>query len=179
MLIDLTGKTFGRLTVVCRGKTKRRNGGGTEVSWRCKCSCGNDHEVAGRALRGGESKSCGCKPHGKPATIQATINEIFSQYRTRAARKDYGFSLTDAHFRELIDGNCHYCGAKPGNVYRRGHKSSAAYTYNGIDRVDNSLGYTADNVVSCCGICNKAKNTMGLVEFYEWIERVHSHRIID
>lgn len=54
--IDLTGKTFGRLTVISEvGKNK--HGG---VVWNCECSCGNVKVVVGSSLRKGYTKSCGC-----------------------------------------------------------------------------------------------------------------------
>ena len=53
---DLTGQTFGRLTVIsCCGKDHRNR-----YVWRCKCSCGNIHTVVGQCLSAGHSTSCGC-----------------------------------------------------------------------------------------------------------------------
>lgn len=53
--IDLTGKTFGRLTVL--NKTIKK---GNEWHWNCVCECGNNCEVAGVNLRKGRTRSCGC-----------------------------------------------------------------------------------------------------------------------
>lgn len=50
------------------------------------------------------------------------------------------------------------------------------YVYNGIDRVDNTKGYTIDNVVPCCGICNMAKGKLNQQEFQNWIKRVYKYR---
>ena len=55
-LIDLTGKTFGRLTVIERAKMRP----GAEAHWRCSCSCGASKVIAGHALRSGKTRSCGC-----------------------------------------------------------------------------------------------------------------------
>lgn len=53
--IDLTGKRFGKLTVLfC---TKRI---GNSYHWLCKCDCGNEIEVRSDALRNGNTRSCGC-----------------------------------------------------------------------------------------------------------------------
>lgn len=53
---DLTGKKFGKLTVICKEYTdKNRN-----IHWKCKCECGNTAIVRGRALKNGNTKSCGC-----------------------------------------------------------------------------------------------------------------------
>ena len=55
-IIDLTGKTFGELTV--HHKSGSRNG---STTWECACSCG---EViltpTTSSLMSGNTKSCGC-----------------------------------------------------------------------------------------------------------------------
>lgn len=55
---DLTGMTFGRLTVL--GDSGERKWG--QVLWRCKCSCKEQKEilVCGGNLKSGHTKSCGC-----------------------------------------------------------------------------------------------------------------------
>ena len=53
---DLTGMTFGRLTVL-RKTEERRNGC---VMWECKCECGNIVVVRAASLNYGTTKSCGC-----------------------------------------------------------------------------------------------------------------------
>ncbi len=53
---DLTGTTFGELTVVEQnGKDKYG-----KIMWKCKCSCGNEYTTLGRHLSSGHCKSCGC-----------------------------------------------------------------------------------------------------------------------
>lgn len=54
---DLTGKTFGRLTVVADSgkRSYSRN-----VIWICKCECGNTTHVPSSHLSSGNTKSCGC-----------------------------------------------------------------------------------------------------------------------
>lgn len=56
MRYDLTGKRFGRLTVIeeCGRNAKRG------ILWRCVCDCGKEAIVPGETLRRGESQSCGC-----------------------------------------------------------------------------------------------------------------------
>lgn len=54
---DLTGKVFGRLTVVKPSNKKNTTG---EYYWICKCECGNTHKTVGRNLKDGATKSCGC-----------------------------------------------------------------------------------------------------------------------
>jgi hypothetical protein len=54
---DITGKTFGRLTVVSVAVPGRK---GVDTKWACRCECGNDAIVRGSHLRNSQSKSCGC-----------------------------------------------------------------------------------------------------------------------
>lgn len=56
-LIDLAGKTFGRLTVLCRAEKLDSD---SRAMWMARCSCGNDCRVAGKLLREGQTRSCGC-----------------------------------------------------------------------------------------------------------------------
>lgn len=52
---DLTGKQFGRLTVL--GFSHRTS---KHSFWKCKCICGKETIVRGSHLKNGETKSCGC-----------------------------------------------------------------------------------------------------------------------
>lgn len=54
-LIDLTGKRFGKLTVIGRAPNTQ-----TGVSWYCKCDCGNDCVRPSHTLRTKKIHSCGC-----------------------------------------------------------------------------------------------------------------------
>ncbi len=51
----LAGKQFGRLTVIERVPSVR-----SHARWRCRCECGNFHEVDAQHLKSGHSRSCGC-----------------------------------------------------------------------------------------------------------------------
>lgn len=59
-LIDLTGKTFGRLTVVSRSVSHVTPNGSKQTLWVCSCLCGKVTPVRSAALRNGSAKSCGC-----------------------------------------------------------------------------------------------------------------------
>lgn len=59
--MNLTGETFGRLTVVSRADAWRRPSGRYgSPTWNCLCSCGNSVTVVASNLRNGSSTSCGC-----------------------------------------------------------------------------------------------------------------------
>ena len=54
--INLTGLTFGRLTVVERVENAKDG----HAQWLCKCTCGNTSIVSSNVLKKGNAKSCGC-----------------------------------------------------------------------------------------------------------------------
>lgn len=53
--MDLSGRTFGRLTVVGLGGKR-----GNDRSWLCRCECGTEKVVVRAELMRGDAKSCGC-----------------------------------------------------------------------------------------------------------------------
>lgn len=65
-LNDLTGKKFGRLTVIGRDikrdENERKLGKHSVAHWLCKCDCGNPKlsSVVGYQLTSGHTQSCGC-----------------------------------------------------------------------------------------------------------------------
>jgi hypothetical protein len=50
------------------------------------------------------------------------------------------------------------------------------FVYNGLDRVDNTLGYLPGNVVACCTQCNGAKLNYTQEEFLFWANQLYSHQ---
>lgn len=56
---DLTGQTFGLLTVARRAPNYISKTG-QEAVWHCHCECGNELDVRAGQLRSGHTKSCGC-----------------------------------------------------------------------------------------------------------------------
>ena len=59
-LIDLSGKTYGRLTVIERCEDHISKSGYKSVMWKCICECGHIIKVSGNSLKSGKTKSCGC-----------------------------------------------------------------------------------------------------------------------
>lgn len=74
--------------------------------------------------------------------------------------------------------SCFYCGLKSSNE-KRDKKKNGKYIsdeiikYNGIDRIDNTKGYTKDNIVACCKHCNYAKRSMTTKEFLSFVKRIY------
>lgn len=72
----------------------------------------------------------------------------FNAAKVQARVRGIGFALSRDEFTSLLNHKCVYCGADRG-----GHTGS------GLDRIDNSQGYTMGNVVPCCGPCNRIRGT--------------------
>ena len=53
---DLSGQTFGRLTVISMVEKRV----GRSVAWECKCICGDMKQVSSTSLLTGNVRSCGC-----------------------------------------------------------------------------------------------------------------------
>ena len=55
-LIDLRGKTFGKLKVIEKDPDSKPG----KAKWVCECKCGNIVSVLSDSLRNGKTRSCGC-----------------------------------------------------------------------------------------------------------------------
>lgn len=176
---DWTNQKFGQLTVIrfnrieIRSKSQRR-----VYLWDCLCVCGNTKSIDICDLKKGGTNSCGCltskwisEKRKKPDGIAARNGLLATYKRTCCELRGYEFSLTNEQFFHLLTQNCFYCGKEPSQV----KKSKCSYfVYNGVDRVDNSLGYTIDNVVTCCGECNSKKSGITkemIYQLYHWFEQ--------
>lgn len=72
---DLTGQTFGHLTVL-RAHEERRNGG---RQWVCRCVCGNEAVVTTSLLRSGQRTACGCKGSGFKTVTGTRSKDVSGQ----------------------------------------------------------------------------------------------------
>lgn len=123
------------------------------------CHCGKEFTCRLQHLKEGSTKSCGCLKTLLPT--RANLNLLFLRYKRKAKNRNYNFTLTKENFEKLTSSNCFYCGKNPENVCKQAF-SNGDYIYNGIDRVDNSKGYTIDNCVPCCFKCNSWKGAITL-----------------
>ncbi len=177
-LINITGKKFGRLTAIKRiGSYPNRT-----ATWLCKCDCGTEKIVNGYHLRQGHTRSCGCLSKEVTGNLKrlslglASMRASMRQYKKNATNRKLGYNLTENEFKEITQKDCHYCGAEPNNI-SKDYKRNGEYKYNGIDRIDNSKGYTIDNIVPCCRTCNSAKGTKTIQEFKSWVINIYSTTI--
>ena len=140
---DLTGKRFGRLTVMnISHKDDRRC-----YHWLCQCACGTQKVANGRSLRGGGINSCGC------------LHREFNM-KAKTTHGEYGSRLyyiwTGMTQRVTNRKNCNYSnyggrGISICNEWLKYENFRDWSLKNGysdkltIDRIDNNGDYTPGN----------------------------------
>lgn len=168
------GTRFGRFRIISFVLNKR---GGR--SYLCECDCGNVRQIESGKLNTQKSQSCGClrsdllriskkRWPGNPA-----INSIIAQYRAAARKRSLEWSLTHQLATKLLTQHCFWCGSPPS---RPVHSRSHSAVVGGIDRRDNTLGYTEQNAVASCKICNIAKASLTENEWTKWLDRIARFR---
>jgi len=175
--INLTGQRFGRLLVINEVptpdnvKTKRTH-------WKCICDCGNELIVNASSLRNGNTQSCGCLQSEickrGLSSGESALNGLFATYKIGAKKRNLIFNLTKKEFIYFTQQNCFYCNTEPKQI-KKNKWDNGNYVYNGIDRIDNTRGYTLDNCVTSCGQCNQAKMDMSYNNFLIWIKNVYNN----
>ena len=180
---------FGRLSVI-EDSGERTSCGG--IKYKCLCDCGNNSITARSEMISGRATSCGCyqkekakegrqRLKGKPchpnrkyeSNEKRYANYVFQHIRQRAKTDNINFSLDFEQVEELIQSKCYYCDSEKTNKYKYPKFSKDyVYEYNGIDRIDSTVGYEKGNVVPCCKWCNQAKSTMTQLDFYNWVQRI-------
>jgi len=93
---------------------------------------------------------------------QQTERGKYSRYISSAKVRNIYFDLSFEKFMEYWKAPCDYCGREINTI--------------GIDRIDNTQGYTETNVRSCCEICNTMKMTMHEEDWYEQMIRILNHK---
>lgn len=157
-LIDLTGKRFGKLTVIERVPSKEK-----ETIWLCQCDCGNLKIAKGLYLRVGDTKSCGCiakdlivKRNTKHGLSKTRLYRIYKDILRRCRSKtrfaheyyfDKGITVCDewaSNFSEFY-------------AWSMSNGYSDELT---IDRIDFDKGYSPENCrwVSMKEQCNNKTN---------------------
>lgn len=176
-LNDLTSKKFGLLTVLKRAENRVTESGQIKTYWHCRCTCGSEKIIYSNSLIAGRTKACGkcLRPNRKPKGV-AALRNVFCSYKGKCRRKNIEFKLTEDEFFSLTKQNCYYCGEAPANLHGKiGFNGSCLY--NGIDRVNNNLGYTSDNVVPSCKKCNLAKRTLSKEEFIKLVVKIYERHV--
>ena len=137
---DLTGKTFGRLTVTGWERSQRGL-----ILWNCRCVCGKFKRASAGTLNNGQTKSCGCQ---KAEMISArtrkhgcTGTRIFTIWATMRQRCS---NPNSAKFPDYGARGITVCAEW--NDFAK-FKADMGEVPQGmsIERIDNSLGYSKEN----------------------------------
>ena len=144
-LIDLTGRRFGRLTVLHRAPTVNKR-----TLWRCRCDCGEERDVQSynlkHPLKRYRTVSCGCYQREVAASVNRTHGasrtpEMKMYWQAKKRAKRTGISFTIAPSDVVIPDDCPLL-AIPLEV-GSGVQSAKSPS---LDRVDPSRGYDPGNV---------------------------------
>ena len=185
--LDLIGMRYSMLMVVEKLPSKvygDKSKYYKKRMWLCKCDCGNMTEANTGSLTCDKKKSCGCltstksaensiKSRYKIVKQDAGYRSIYSSYKLNAKSRKFDFNIDFDYAVSIMKSDCHYCGIEPSNTYMKSYYNA---TYNGIDRVDNTKGYEMDNIVSCCKMCNIAKNNNTEEYFLQWVKRLSEYQ---
>jgi hypothetical protein len=185
--LDLIGMRYNMLMVVEKLPSKvygDKSKYHKKRMWLCKCDCGNMTEANTGSLTCDKKKSCGCltstksaensiKSRYKIAKQDAGYRSIYSSYKLNAKSRGFDFNIDFDYAVSILKSDCHYCGIEPSNTYMKSYYNA---TYNGIDRVDNTKGYEMNNIVSCCKMCNIAKNNNTEEYFLQWVKRLSEYQ---
>ena len=147
--------------------------------------CGNHKEMSSQNIKA--KNSCGCAQRdsstwehstgakNRPWQLppgEAARNNLFAAYRGRDERRGTKFSFTLEEFSAKIIQDCYYCDTNGGAISKGLGKTSGDFPYTGLDRIDSSEGYSPENTVPCCKVCNTMKNTLTQEEFLAHINLI-------
>lgn len=146
-LKEISGKTFGRWTVLSRAENRP----GCDITiWTCRCKCGVTKEVFGNILRSGRSKSCGCLAN------ELSKKRFVTHGHTSSGRESRAYSTWRGMLHRCENRNAvgykHY-GGRGITVCERWKKFDNFYADMGnpltkqhsIDRIDNDGNYEPSN----------------------------------
>jgi hypothetical protein len=170
------GQRFGRWVIIDNDFTKNR-----AARYVCKCDCGGQKSIEAHTLIDGTSTGCHRCMHGNGIEYNMTTPQrmYYTRYKQSAKNRGVVFDLTTEQFILLISHKCHYCGAEVSTKNAGGSNPNGTIRIiiaNGIDRVDNSIGYIPSNCVPCCKTCNYGKRDMTHAEWMAYIKRLTQHQ---
>lgn len=176
-----TGHMFGNIEYL--GDVASKPGQRRMVEGRC--ACGNVSVFRLDHLRSGHTTNCNdCRRSNARTRLRAQAtkggdthsrNQAYAKTKASAKGRGIPFSLTKAEFFAVATQPCYYCGVEHSHEFLARGAVGDPFKHNGVDRVDSSKGYTADNCVPCCRQCNVAKLDHTIENFIGWLDRIHTH----
>jgi hypothetical protein len=115
----------------------------------------------------GHIKADKCYDFGYPQCIYKRIEKT---YKHNAKARSLIYDLSLDVLTRLVSSDCHYCGNPPSLTRIDIHPNDVLK--NGIDRIDNSKGYSEENCVPSCFMCNRAKKGLPLDLFLSHVNKI-------
>lgn len=111
--------------------------------------------------------------HGHDPNTVRLLWFFHHAYKRRAKRKNLEVTLTNEQFVTLVTSNCNYCGKSWKDETRvvNGNKVNML----SVDRINSKLGYTFNNCVSCCKICNTIKMDLQIDQWLQHLNKIIGH----
>jgi len=136
------------------------------------CDCGTKRVIDSHYARRKQRNFCRCRDNRSSKDI--CLDQLYQRYKYGSSKRKtttIDFNIDKSMFIELVLSKCRYCNKEPANTITVNKKHKLKY--NGIDRLNNNIGYLNNNCVSCCWECNQAKKNKSFEEFKMWINKVH------
>lgn len=109
----------------------------------------------------------------RPQKSSGKKNLVYTAYKGNAKSRGLVFEIDRDTLVRLCESDCVYCGSPPSRIKRTSDMNF--WMYNGIDRSDNTQGYTMKNCVPCCKRCNFYKGNDNGYVFLSHVFRIHAH----
>lgn len=87
------------------------------------------------------------------------MQEKFSALKARARKKNLEVTLSFSEYKRMKLGACYYCGVENSLLHFYAEHTGVRTPWMSIDRKDNAAGYTPENSVGACFLCNKIKGS--------------------
>lgn len=113
---------------------------------------------------------------GKARASNPTEQSVFYSYQYAAKKRNLIFDLTLHELKNLIKQECFYCGQLSSRTVLSLNVTTQKLEpagRNGIDRLNNDIGYTPENCVPCCTVCNAMKMDAPLEKFFTRVTRIY------
>lgn len=182
---NLVGERFGRGVVIEESKSRRES---NRMEWVLKCDCGNNYSATTVQLRGKIShrtRSCGCYAksvgeerwnynglYGLTGTLWSTI-----KHGAKSRKLEFSITKEDAWNQwEKQNGICalsgmqlHFGDPTLGAAKRIVNRTAS------LDRIDNLIGYTKENIQWLHKEVNMMKHIHSTDRFLELCSRISNH----
>lgn len=172
--VDITGQKFGKLTALNRvGDTGHNKG----AKWSFKCECGSIKEIAGISVRSGLTTSCGCFRRDK---MFLGFEEISKSYWSRvehgAKIRNLAMEITIEQAWNIFLNQNRKCALTGLELcFVRDYTTKCIQQTASLDRINNSIGYTIENIRWLHKDVNLMKNNYTDEEYIYFCKKVAEH----